>query len=382
METWNREELYAEIWEQPLVKLAPKYGISAVAIGKVCRKLQIPLPGRGYWVKKEFGKPVKRLPLPMAKDLPVVQRMKFPPAQGFSNPQTASPALEPTDPEFLRIVELESRTIVVDPNAKWHKLVIATERVLNHARPDEKGILQPPYNQPCLDLRISKEALERSLMIVNAVILTLEAEGFPVSVVEGRYGTGAQIFGHRIPFAIVEKLLEKSRRVVTEHSWTRTVIEYAPSGNLVFRVGDYSYGRGRNYRDGKKHRLETQLPSCFGALMRQGRSRLISAALAAQRAIDDRKKAQERAELAQQIAQEEKRVRDLEFWVSNWARSEQMRNFISALERLWTQEGHDLSPETPKGQRILWMKQQADRLDPLLPCPPSIIDRKGELGAL
>jgi hypothetical protein len=372
---------YAEIWEQPLVKLAPKYGISAVALGKVCRKLQIPLPGRGYWVKKEFGKPVKRLPLPVAKDLPVVQRMKFPPAQGISNPQTASPAPEPTDPEFLRIVELESRTIVVDPNAKWHKLVIATERVLNHARPDEKGILQPPYNQPCLDLRISKEALERSLMIINAVILTLEAEGFPVSVVEGRHGTGAQIFGHRIPFAIVEKLLEKSRRVVTEYSWTRTVIEYAPSGNLVFRVGDYSYGRGRNYRDGKKHRLETQLPSCIGALMREGRSRLISAALAAQRAIDDQKKAQERAELAQQIAQEEKRVRDLESWVSNWARSHEMRDFIAALERLWTQQGHDLSPEAPKGQRILWMNQQADRLDPLLPNPPSILDRKGELSA-
>jgi hypothetical protein len=51
METWNRGELYAEVWEQPLVKLAPKYGISAVALGKVCRKLQIPIPGRGYWAK-------------------------------------------------------------------------------------------------------------------------------------------------------------------------------------------------------------------------------------------------------------------------------------------------------------------------------------------
>jgi hypothetical protein len=63
MEIWNREELYAEVWEQPLLKIAPKYGISAVALGKVCQKLQIPLPGRGYWVKKEFGKPVEHLPL-------------------------------------------------------------------------------------------------------------------------------------------------------------------------------------------------------------------------------------------------------------------------------------------------------------------------------
>jgi hypothetical protein len=52
METWNREELYKEIWEIPLVKRAPKYGISAVALGKVCRKLQIPLQGRGYLIER------------------------------------------------------------------------------------------------------------------------------------------------------------------------------------------------------------------------------------------------------------------------------------------------------------------------------------------
>ncbi len=61
METWNREELYAEVWEQPLVEIAQKCGISAVMIGKVCRKLQIPLPGRGYWTKKEFGRTCRTL---------------------------------------------------------------------------------------------------------------------------------------------------------------------------------------------------------------------------------------------------------------------------------------------------------------------------------
>jgi hypothetical protein len=52
VETWNREELYAEVWKQPLVKAARKYGISAVMLGKVCRKLQIPLPGRGTGLRR------------------------------------------------------------------------------------------------------------------------------------------------------------------------------------------------------------------------------------------------------------------------------------------------------------------------------------------
>jgi hypothetical protein len=31
--------------------LAEKYGISDVGLAKNCRKLSIPLPGRGYWAK-------------------------------------------------------------------------------------------------------------------------------------------------------------------------------------------------------------------------------------------------------------------------------------------------------------------------------------------
>jgi hypothetical protein len=90
--TWNLRELYAEIWEQPLVKVAPKYGILAVAlgIGKGCRKLHIQLPGHGYWVKKDFGKPVEQLPLPVAKNLPIVHRQKYPRTGCASNSQAIS----------------------------------------------------------------------------------------------------------------------------------------------------------------------------------------------------------------------------------------------------------------------------------------------------
>ena len=39
---WNRVELYTEVWNQPLVELSRKYGISDVRLGKVCRRLSIP----------------------------------------------------------------------------------------------------------------------------------------------------------------------------------------------------------------------------------------------------------------------------------------------------------------------------------------------------
>ena len=73
--SWNRVELYNEVWNQPLVKLSRKYGISDVRLGKVCRRLSVPHPGRGYWAKKAVGQTVERVPLPEFKDTPVVKRL-------------------------------------------------------------------------------------------------------------------------------------------------------------------------------------------------------------------------------------------------------------------------------------------------------------------
>ena len=55
-----------------------------------------------------------------------------------------------------------------------------------------------------------------------------------------------------------------------------------------------------------------------------------------------------------------------------------MREFIAALEKNWT-ETEQVPPDSPKGKKLAWMKQQADRLDPLTPSPPSILDRKNEI---
>ena len=42
--------------------LAAKYGISDVGLAKACRKLRVPLPGRGYWAKKAAGKKLPKRP--------------------------------------------------------------------------------------------------------------------------------------------------------------------------------------------------------------------------------------------------------------------------------------------------------------------------------
>ena len=67
---YNREELYEKVWSLPTREVAKHYGFSDVRLGKVCKILRVPKPGRGYWAKKEAGKPTpKRPPLPPLEKL-------------------------------------------------------------------------------------------------------------------------------------------------------------------------------------------------------------------------------------------------------------------------------------------------------------------------
>jgi hypothetical protein len=36
-------------------KLAKEFGISDVALGKICKKLDVPKPSLGYWSRVQFG---------------------------------------------------------------------------------------------------------------------------------------------------------------------------------------------------------------------------------------------------------------------------------------------------------------------------------------
>jgi hypothetical protein len=59
---YNREELYEKVWSLPTREVAKHYGFSDVRLGKLCKILKVPKPGRGYWAKKEAGKPTPKRP--------------------------------------------------------------------------------------------------------------------------------------------------------------------------------------------------------------------------------------------------------------------------------------------------------------------------------
>jgi hypothetical protein len=51
MNTYDREKLYEEVWNEPVTIVARKYGLSDVAIKKACKKMNVPTLGVSYWQK-------------------------------------------------------------------------------------------------------------------------------------------------------------------------------------------------------------------------------------------------------------------------------------------------------------------------------------------
>ena len=60
----ERQKLFAMVWACPASEVARELGISGVALGKRCRRLQVPKPPRGYWARVASGKTPRRPPLP------------------------------------------------------------------------------------------------------------------------------------------------------------------------------------------------------------------------------------------------------------------------------------------------------------------------------
>ena len=68
---YEREKLYEEVWKEPALVVAKRYGVSSVALAKACGRLAVPLPPRGHWAKVRAGrKSAPRPPLPPYERLP------------------------------------------------------------------------------------------------------------------------------------------------------------------------------------------------------------------------------------------------------------------------------------------------------------------------
>jgi len=399
LELWNRDELYEDVWKQPLTSLVSKYGVSAVAIGKTCRKLQVPLPGRGYWAKKAHGHSVTRKALPTLHQVPRVVRYRPAVVNTVPNPRVPSPPAKPEFPvetedraELARINQMLSAgafSVKKPRKALRHPLVVAARKILSHASP-YKGVLQTPWNEAFLDIRVSKPSLRRGLGIMAAIIAVLEDNGVKVRVTAGdrSYGdrssqTTATILGEDLHFGITERT--KHVRVSDSTAGTdaigrrRYLHSYDPTGALSLHLFSHSSYFKTCWDDTEQTKIESLVPECVATMMKVAVEHRRNTAKKNQEEFFRKLRWEELRELKQQIDVEEARIQRLENRAENWHRARRIRQYVLAFVDWKAKQKKALGPKTALGKWAIWALQQADRIDPVGDKAPSILDRKGEL---
>lgn len=73
--TFERSALYVEVWTEPMTTVAKRYAISDVGLRKICVKLDIPVPPRGYWARVAAGQVIKKTLLPKSDVVTTLERL-------------------------------------------------------------------------------------------------------------------------------------------------------------------------------------------------------------------------------------------------------------------------------------------------------------------
>jgi hypothetical protein len=337
--------------------------------------MNIPKPSPGYWARIASGCKVKTPQLP-------------PRAQGQQNdieiwPSTPKSSLQTMNPRVMELVEREKvidrRIVVSDDLHGAHKLVSHTNKILSKGKSDSYGRLMLPWNfkvdRPILDLRVSKQALHRTLRIMDALIKAMEKRGYQVeNDLNQNYGSGALtckqprflVNEERIRFFIREKVTRSEREPTAEEKkkpWMFDKWVYTPNDELTFTIDEYWIDK-RNWKDRKNKPLEEQLNDIVAGLISASES--LRVRRLEQEAEEQRR--QEAAlrryelELRQQLEQE--RAAQLEAQCTAWLRSRNLRRFLRQCEVSLTNAGR-LSPSNDAVRWLEWARAYADSLDPL-----------------
>lgn len=363
----SREDLYNQVWSEPVIKAAEKYGITGTALSKICRKLNVPLPPVGYWQKKQHGHAVDRPSLPPlpegAKEVVILKT-----ASGDRR------ELAPYAGERLAFERDEKNKIQVsDRLVNPHPLVRQTAETLRTRKPDRLGLLWRQRNEKCLDLRVSPNALPRALRIMDALVKALESRGMKVAIGESeKRETYIHLFGEKVEFRLEEKVdrvnhqptqeekkrLEKNPYALVE-KW-----DHMPTGILRLRIEEFAEGERKQWTDGRA-KIEEALNDFVSGMILVADAKRARTLYWKRWEEEQREAARQRAEREREQQRAAERLKALRDEAAAWAVSQQIRGYVEAVERKALKRGMSAEPGGRLHEWLEWARGQAGRLDPV-----------------
>jgi hypothetical protein len=315
----DRDTLYRRVWELPTTALAKEYGISDVALAKICRKMKIPKPPPGYWRRLETGYKTEIPPLPAAeKGTPLRTSIYVPNAadkMAENNPQVA---------QLLAAEQMEVNRIRVDDQlTNPHPLIAAFKNARSGSRrgsdTESKGLL--------VDIDASDGTIDRALRIMDAVLKALESRGYQVVVSKDYWGTATRIHCAGVDvelqisiserFSKVERELSDEERKKPPYLLNDRFVTVA-SGKLIFSASTRS-GTWATWQDRKLQPLQDRLNEVAAGII----SKLEGLRLQEIEKLEaERRRIEEQKRRAEEQARRSKLYRD----AAKWRKCERLRS--------------------------------------------------------
>ncbi len=374
---FTRSEFYELVWSKPMTHLAKEFGLSDVALHKICRKHDVPNPPLGWWAKHAAGQKVKRTPLPRLKS-------------GISDTINIAGGELRNEPDSVAQMREEARVraAAFDPQKvdQEHSIVTRSMAKLRKAKPDERGLVRLAQSG-LIDAELAPDSIDRIELSLNRIVTAAQIQGFELS---GKGDRAAFTDGNVIvPFNLKEAVKrsqheptpeelakEEKERKRRERRWARNdwdyvpsfssfsywpEWDYAPTGKVSFEFDlylRYSSALRRSFKDAKIQRVENMANDIAVGL----------AVLAAAKREDDRRAEEDRIRAEEEARRrnearrlayiEDRRLKVLELVFERVERRDRLRRIASQLT-----EELKATSSPRSGEFLDWLNEIVERAE-------------------
>ena len=388
---YNREKLYEGVWSEPVIKVAERYGVSGVAIAKTCKKMHIPVPGRGYWNKVQSGQKLKKTPLPDFDDCPKVKRWVPTPLSASEIAQIEKTNRDHSDrlvPEafFLQDDLLEQET-APEMRVTFNPDIIISNQYVKNTRQNLNGSKKNignytfgrcnSINNEAFEVSVDPENIDRAVAILQTLCDELKKRGYsigenPADTKKAReyrqrkiHPVYAIVLDEYISFKITET---SKRHELSEEERKRRYerYQYTPSGKLTFEILNAPHGNSirTKWQDRKLIRVENWIQDIIINMIKTA---TMLKEQRAQRIKQEELWAVEREKQRQQEKEkkiEEARVENLIKEADRLVRIKQLKEYIELISSVGKERLGDEYPKSDFSKWVKWAKGVLEKNDP------------------
>lgn len=376
----SRKQLYELVWSEPMKILAPRFGISDVALKKACARAEISTPGLGHWAKKAAGKSTSQEALaerpPGMDDEILVGAGVGYWHSGWSEEELL--VALPPPPEFEepiervreRIAKTVGKLTVPREVRIWHPAVDRLLKEDEQRRERQRASSFPSsWDTPLFDSPFER----RRLRVLNTLILA-------VGMMNGK-ATISDHEGRGIHFSFYQRQvgigLDRLKRPKRRGYWANSAVADDAKLSLSILQSSGSENSRITWQDDEQGKVETRIAEIAIQIIltaelqyREGTMRSHEWRVQRKAELEEeereKKRQAERAERERQKRLEQARIDRLLKSAAAFQQAGAIRKYVGAIRE--TQIDNSACSREELERWSQWALAEADRIDPVVGC--------------